>query len=551
VFKKLGNRERGIMDTIVDIERCADDFVFFCENYCKLLLPNGELFSFKLYEYQKSFINAMENNRFLIATKFRQGGFTTLGTLWFLWNCVFKPDQRCMIVNKTDSESRYCMDIVNVVIENLPDSLKVDTIKNNMHEIHFTNGSILSSFTFEASRGRTITKLFVNEAAFFKDMEYVWKCLYPCISEGSSCCVVSTPYENKGWFYDTYKDALQGKNSFKIWKCDYTDHPEYKSAKWQKETYRNLGHRSWMREVLQQFVPEEVFKFVGLDEEKYFLAENAPQTLEQAENYNFVPKGVLFNSQPLLRLNRNIYDEDNFHCQPLIREIGEDIRGCEESFREATAAIKPEMVIINEIGGDDLAWDVKKREKPQVVQLKEHTREEIKEIFRKEHENWHPDVKNHPSIDTMGPMDSSEDLAEFWNNYAKIYPDYAFIAQYWEANVQAKQRFQEELERKVDYASRNDWLCMAGLISEEESENSVNVLSGEIDIINKVLEICDFPKTVELTFLENRLCINGAATWITEESIESAYFGLSTLMSHRKAVDFIARIIKNKLKRLF
>ena len=53
-------------NTKYELEKCANDFYYFCENYVKIIDINRNLVDFKLYDYQKRYINEIENNRFLM-----------------------------------------------------------------------------------------------------------------------------------------------------------------------------------------------------------------------------------------------------------------------------------------------------------------------------------------------------------------------------------------------------------------------------------------------------------------------------------------------------
>jgi hypothetical protein len=334
-----------------------------------------------------------------------------------------------------------------------------------------------------------------------------------------------------------YTDALAGRNDFKVFKVDYTEHPVYKDVVWQKKVSRNLGERGWRQEVLQQFIPAEVWKVCDADEEKKFLEEFEPNILKQGGEYDAM----------------SIEDGEEFlNYQPILRDPvskGIIINSCWDDNIEKPQPEekpKPKKVIKGQAGV--------------CHQFKEYTKEEIQEIFKREHENWKPDRTNHPTPADPYWTGTCEGLADFWECYSEIYPEYTQCANHWAKNSVEKHKRQEALERRIDSYSHkygekmhNELLCMAGLMSAEEAKQrspGVDVLNGEVCILNKVKEEGEF-EGLELEFLQNRLCINGAASNITEEAICGAYFGLATLLSHEEAVDYIAKIIRKKLKRLF
>src|SRR4051812_15660424 len=85
-----------------EFEKCARDFEYFATAYIKITHPIRGLVPFKLFGYQQRVIGDFETYKHNIVRKFRQGGLTTLATLWSLWRCMFKLDQRILVLSKSD-----------------------------------------------------------------------------------------------------------------------------------------------------------------------------------------------------------------------------------------------------------------------------------------------------------------------------------------------------------------------------------------------------------------------------------------------------------------
>src|SRR5688572_9965825 len=129
----------------VELKRCAEDFVYFCETYIKIHHPTKGSVPFTLHEYQKRYVKHLEDNRFAIAKKFRQGGFTTLTVAWFVWRLLFKTDERMMVLSRTDREAQDVCWIARRMISALPEFLQPNFSKENNHELHHedTNSNIV------------------------------------------------------------------------------------------------------------------------------------------------------------------------------------------------------------------------------------------------------------------------------------------------------------------------------------------------------------------------------------------------------------------------
>lgn len=235
--------------------KCAKSFAYFCHKYIKIAHPKYGLIPFCLFKYQKKTIEAYEANRFNILSKFRQGGLTTVTVNYALWKCMFDTDQQIMVMSKTDREAIAAGEIAKRALEYLPTWLRPRMSKNNDHEKQFDDtGSSLRFFTPEAARGKSCSIIVVDEAAFIPDMESHWKAMYPVISTGGSCFIISTVNGVGNWYEETYTRAIKKKNEFNVIELDYWEHPEYNDPKWVEDTRKNLGEKGWQQEVLRSFL---------------------------------------------------------------------------------------------------------------------------------------------------------------------------------------------------------------------------------------------------------------------------------------------------------
>ncbi len=94
--------------------------------------------------------------------------------------------------------------------------------KNNDHQKLFSEtGCKLFFYTPEAARGRSITYLILDEAAFIPAMDKHWKAMFQTISTGGHCICVSTVNGVGNWYYDIFTGAKKGQNDFHIIELDY------------------------------------------------------------------------------------------------------------------------------------------------------------------------------------------------------------------------------------------------------------------------------------------------------------------------------------------
>tara|TARA_Y100000034_G_scaffold38278_1_gene47001 strand:- start:21556 stop:23436 length:1881 start_codon:yes stop_codon:yes gene_type:complete len=235
--------------------RCANSFAYFAMKYIRIIHPIDGLVRFIIYTYQKEVISNYESHRFSIVSKFRQGGLTTLTTIWALWRCMFKLDEQIMCMSKSDREAIKAGENVTVALNNLPNWLKPALGKDNDHIKAFEEtGARLEFWGPSAARGQSLTWFIIDEAAFVEGMDKAWRAMYPTISTGGSCVAISTVNGIGNWYEETYKGALDKRNKFNVIDLDYHSHPDYNDDKWVLDTKAQLGPKGWMQEIEKQFL---------------------------------------------------------------------------------------------------------------------------------------------------------------------------------------------------------------------------------------------------------------------------------------------------------
>jgi len=242
-----------------EIVKCVESFPYFCQKYIKILHPTKGLIPFVLFKYQARCIVEYEEHRFNIISKFRQGGLTTVTLLYGLWKCMFELDRQIMTLSKTDREAVGTGMMVDRAVDYMPLWLKPKKDgKWNDHLKQFPDtGGALQFYSPEAARGKSVTFLIIDEAAFIPDMESHWKAMWPVLSTGGSCVLVSTVNGLGNWYEETYTNAKEGKNKFHVIDLDYWEHPDYNqknNPKWADEQRAQLGGRGFLQEVLRSFL---------------------------------------------------------------------------------------------------------------------------------------------------------------------------------------------------------------------------------------------------------------------------------------------------------
>jgi len=266
----------------LEIIKCVHSFPYFCHKFVKILHPTKGLVPFIMFKYQHNVIKDYENNRFNIISKFRQGGLTTVTLLWGMYKCMFQTDQQIMLLSKTDREATDIGMMIDRAAENLPDWLrpKKDGKWNDHLKMFTETGSSVKFYSPQAARGKSVTFLIIDEAAFIEDMDKHWKAMWPVLSTGGSCTLVSTVNGIGNWYYQTYIEAKEKRNLFHVIDLDYWEHPDYNNPKWVAEQKAQLGEKGFLQEVLREFLGSG---------ETYFSSKIVRELTEQTMN-NFPSK---------------------------------------------------------------------------------------------------------------------------------------------------------------------------------------------------------------------------------------------------------------------
>jgi hypothetical protein len=186
---------------------------------------------------------------YVIATKFRQGGFTTTLLAWGLYRCLYHQED-WIVLSGQNRESFYCADLIENILSYMPIVPKYGRVGNTISFYNTNRNKIIFAKDSRSMGGNVI----INEAAFHRDMDVKWKTTIPTIKD--KCIVISTTNGIGNWFHDTYVNALEKKNQFHVFKTEYTEHPDYNNEEYVVKMKENLGEKGWLQEMNQSFVIE-------------------------------------------------------------------------------------------------------------------------------------------------------------------------------------------------------------------------------------------------------------------------------------------------------
>lgn len=223
-------RQKELNRLWVELEwrRCAMNEAYFIEKY--VWIPSMEdargRTKFELFDYQHELLSLTKSNRFVIALKARQIGFTTLGMAHALWLALFRPGATILIVSETQKSSNKNLAQARLAYQFLPAWMKDrgPSVKNDSStgiSFEFNDGMVsnlkASPATNGVFAGETATFVLWDEAALVEPaslQEDVLRTLLPTTDAGGSMMIVSTARGAYNRFAKTYRAAQKKESQF-------------------------------------------------------------------------------------------------------------------------------------------------------------------------------------------------------------------------------------------------------------------------------------------------------------------------------------------------
>ncbi len=253
-------KETGVEDLVSEYIRCKNDFVYFCSRYVYIELPGGDVL-LNPYNKQAKLIDAINQHHFVLVLKSRQIGVSTIIQAYSAWLSVFYDNTVVGIISKDGKEATDFARNIRGMIEKLPDWMKPPKgimgrgfSKRSEQSFILTNGSkvfaspVAPNAPEKTLRGKAITLLVIDEAAFIKFVETAWTAMVPALSTNQMVArrnkipygtvILSTPNKTLGvgkWFFDKYTGAISGDTIFNPFTIYWKEIPQLvKDPTWYK-----------------------------------------------------------------------------------------------------------------------------------------------------------------------------------------------------------------------------------------------------------------------------------------------------------------------------
>jgi hypothetical protein len=238
LLKKARKQIAWTAEQVQEWLKCAQDPIYFAEKYIKIVHVDHGFIPIRMYDYQKEIVVKLQNNRRVTVVTSRQAGKTTTAAAIILHYILFNEHKTvALLANKGDA-AREILDRIKLAYEALPDWLQQGVVEWNKGSIELENGcKVLAAATSSSAiRGKSISLLYIDEAAFVENWDEFFASVFPTISSGETTKILFTSTPNGlNHFYKTCEGAKEGINGYEYVEVPWQRVPG-RDEKWYKET---------------------------------------------------------------------------------------------------------------------------------------------------------------------------------------------------------------------------------------------------------------------------------------------------------------------------
>ena len=236
--QKIKDRAEEI---VVEFLKCKNSFLYFCSRYIFIELPGGDV-PLIPYTPQRNLIDLIDRFKYVLVLKSRQIGISTIIQAYVVWLAVFFDNVVVGIISKDAKEATDFARAIRGMIDKLPRTISPLFDKYTEQSFILKNGSKVYASPVNPNapektlRGKAITFLVIDEAAFIKFVDEAWTSMVPALSTNQmhakaanvpyGTIVLSTPNKTVGvgkWFYERYSNSVSGNDIFKDFVIHWKD----------------------------------------------------------------------------------------------------------------------------------------------------------------------------------------------------------------------------------------------------------------------------------------------------------------------------------------
>lgn len=238
--------------------KCAEDPIYFIENYIKIINLDEGLIPFRPWPYQKKMIKRFAKGRFSIVKAPRQCGKSTSVSGFIIWSMLFTPSYAIGLMANKMENAQELLGRVRLAYENLPKWIQQGVVTWNLRSIALENNSSVfaSATTAGGLRSKSLNCVVLDEFAHvpYNIQTKFFTSTYPVITSGTKTkvIIISTP-NGMELFFNLWKGAIAKKNNYKPIDIHWSETPG-RDKKWKEETIKNTSKEQFRQEYETEFI---------------------------------------------------------------------------------------------------------------------------------------------------------------------------------------------------------------------------------------------------------------------------------------------------------
>ena len=197
----------------------TEAFRYFCAKHWWIRHPERGRIHFELFDSQLECVNLWLTERYSIALKARQIGFSTLISTFAFWLTYFYPDRAIVMLSKTERDAVKLLEKAKYGQRFLPDWMKFrgPVVNVNQSRIAMSNESYLESLpsASDPARGESVYTVVVDELGLLPNSEEAWAAIEPIADVGGRVIMLGTAHGEGNLFHKLWVGSQNRTNRFK------------------------------------------------------------------------------------------------------------------------------------------------------------------------------------------------------------------------------------------------------------------------------------------------------------------------------------------------
>lgn len=197
----------------------VEAFRYFCANYWWIRHPERGRINFELFDAQVEAVYLWISERYTVALKARQIGFSTLISTYCFWLTFFYPDRAIVMLSKTERDAVKLLDKAKYGGRFLPAWMKYrgPVVQVNQTRMAMSNESYLESLpsASDPARGETVYTVVVDELGLLPNSDEAWAAIEPIADVGGRVIMLGTAHGEGNLFHKLWVGSQNNTNRFK------------------------------------------------------------------------------------------------------------------------------------------------------------------------------------------------------------------------------------------------------------------------------------------------------------------------------------------------